>query len=64
MEAKAQVVPKLDVASPISVTSDTVVVINGKKCVLRVDPDNNHLVAYPFKTEGSAIILKETRTLL
>lgn len=39
---------RLDLDCPIPLTSDTVVVVGGKKCVLRVDPDSNHLVAYPF----------------
>ena len=42
----------VDEKNPIALTSETVVVVNGKKCVLRVDPESNHLVAYPVKTEG------------
>ena len=42
----------IDTSSPISLTCETVVVIDGKKCVLRVDPNTNHLVAYPYKIEG------------
>ncbi len=38
--------------NPIELTFDTVVVVNGKKCVLRMDPESNNLVAYPVKTEG------------
>ena len=40
---------KLDLKSPIELTSETVVVVGGKKCVLRVDPQTNHLMAYPFQ---------------
>ena len=37
----------VDVTNPIELTSETVVTVGGKKCVLRVDPATNHLVAYP-----------------
>ena len=47
-EVKPQLAKRLDMESPIPLTSETVVVIDGKKCVLRVDPESNHLVAYPF----------------
>ena len=40
---------KLDLKSAIELTSETVVVVGGKKCVLRVDPQTNHLMAYPFQ---------------
>ena len=57
----AQTPPKkIDMNSPIPLTTETIVVVNGKKCVLRVDPDSNHLVAYPFTptpTPGGIIIL-------
>ena len=38
----------LDLNRPVKLTSETVVVVDGKKCVLRVDPDTKHLVAYPL----------------
>ena len=40
---------KLDLQKPIALTSETVVVVGGKKCVLRVDPQSSQLVAYPVK---------------
>ena len=40
---------RIDLKSPIELTSETVVVVGGKKCVLRVDPLTNHLMAYPFQ---------------
>ena len=48
--AQAEVVDPepIDETNPIAVTSDTVVVIGGKKCVLRNDPESGQLVAYPF----------------
>ena len=37
----------VDTTNPIELTSETIVTVGGKKCVLRVDPATNHLVAYP-----------------
>lgn len=45
----AQEKRRLDLKSPIELTSETIVVVGGKKCVLRVDPQTNHLMAYPFQ---------------
>lgn len=38
---------KLDLTKPIQVTDQTVVVVNGKKCVLMANPDTGQLCAYP-----------------
>ncbi len=46
--------------NPIELTSETVVVVNGKKCVLRVDPESNNLVAYPVRTEGTRVFLVQS----
>ncbi len=43
----------VDTEKPIELTSETIVVVDGKKCVLRVDPTTNHLVAFPFKPGGT-----------
>ena len=48
----------VDEKNPIALTSETVVVVNGKKCVLRVDPESNHLVAYPVKQEGTVFVVQ------
>ena len=37
-----------DMNRAIELTSETIVMVQGKKCVLRVDPSTNHLMAYPF----------------
>ncbi len=39
----------LDLSQPIELSSESVVMVGGKKCMLRVDPDTQHLVAYPVK---------------
>ena len=36
---------------PIELTSETVITIGGKKCVLRVDSETGQLKAYPFKAQ-------------
>ena len=41
---------QIDLSKPIELTSETVVVVDGKKCVLRVDPNSNQLSAYPVKS--------------
>ena len=48
-EQAAQEKRRLNLKSPIELTSETIVVVGGKKCVLRVDPQTNHLMAYPFQ---------------
>ena len=39
---------KSSTEDPITLTTETVVVVNGKKCVLRVDPNTGQLNAYPI----------------
>ena len=53
--AKPKPARVIDMDKPIALTSETVVVVDGKKCILRVDPKSNHLVAFPFKPEGTGI---------
>ena len=47
----------LDTNKPIALTAETIVTVDGKKCMLRVDPETNHLVAYPVKPESENICL-------
>ena len=47
----------LDLASPISLDSETVIMVKGRKCALRVDPSTNQLVAYPIRPPNSTGML-------
>ncbi|ESO92218.1 hypothetical protein LOTGIDRAFT_162873 [Lottia gigantea] len=47
-EIKIKKEPKPDLDCPISVSDRTEVVINGKKCVLLVNPDTKEMCAYPL----------------
>ena len=38
---------RIDMTQPISVTQETEIMINGKKCILRPHPDTGELFAYP-----------------
>lgn len=40
----------LDLSKPIEVTNETIVIIDGKKCVLSANPDTGQLCAYPVVT--------------
>ncbi|XP_061193631.1 uncharacterized protein LOC133201845 isoform X2 [Saccostrea echinata] len=43
----------LDLSKPIEVTNETIVIIDGKKCVLSANPDTGQLCAYPvLPSEG------------
>ena len=42
----------LDLNRPITLTEDTVVIIEDEKCVLRLEPGTKSLVAYPIKDES------------
>lgn len=42
--------PQPDLTQPITLTDETVVVINGKKCVLRVEANSGQLCAFPVQT--------------
>ena len=41
----------LDLSKPIEVTNETIVIIDGKKCVLSANPDTGQLCAYPVLTQ-------------
>ncbi|KAL4232949.1 hypothetical protein ACF0H5_007637 [Mactra antiquata] len=43
---------KPDLTKPIEVTDHMEVVVNGKKCLLKVNPDTGQLCAYPLITSG------------
>lgn len=43
---------KPDLSRPIEVTDHMEVVVNGKKCLLKVNPDTGQLCAYPLITPG------------
>ena len=43
----------VDMSQPIKLTSETLVSVGGKQCVLRVDPDTSHLVAYPVRSDST-----------
>ena len=44
---------KLDLSNPIELTSETIVMVAGRKCALRVDPVTNQLVAFPIRPPNS-----------
>jgi hypothetical protein len=43
--------PKPDLENPIQLSEETVVVVGGKKCFLRCNPDTGEFTAYPVKQE-------------
>lgn len=43
---------KPDLTKPIEVTDHMEVVVNGKKCLLKVNPDTGQLCAYPLIPTG------------
>jgi hypothetical protein len=45
-------VKKPDLTKPIEVTDHMEVVVNGKKCLLKVNPDTGQLCAYPLVSSG------------
>ena len=45
-------VKKPDLTKPIEVTDHMEVVVNGKKCLLKVNPDTGQLCAYPLLASG------------
>ncbi|KAK3595055.1 hypothetical protein CHS0354_002341 [Potamilus streckersoni] len=47
-EQKNDASRKPDLSKPIQVDDQTEVIINGKKCILKVDPDTGQLCAYPL----------------
>lgn len=51
----------LDLNRPITLTEDTVVIIEDEKCVLRLEPGTKSLVAYPIKDES--VETKSTLTI-
>ena len=58
---------ELDINCPISLTSDMVVVVDGKQCVLRFGPDANTLVAYPLRANsvtGVQVLIILTKIIL
>jgi len=46
--------PIPDLSSPIELESETIVTINSKKCVLKIDPETGKLRAYPLKPPAPA----------
>ena len=44
---------KLDMSSPITVTPETIVMVKGRKCALRLNPSTNQLVAFPIRPPNS-----------
>ncbi|XP_064629375.1 uncharacterized protein LOC135488651 isoform X2 [Lineus longissimus] len=43
--------PKPDLENPIQLSDETIVVVGGKKCFLRCNPDTGEFKAYPVKQE-------------
>lgn len=55
----------LDLSKPIEVTNETIVIIDGKKCVLSANPDTGQLCAYPVVTpEGKVKVADSIISIL